>query len=249
MDADIIERLNGINQEFYQTFAQSFSQTRGRIQSGVRSVLQKMPQRGNYLDIGCGNGNLVQAWSKMGFKGSYTGVDFSAGLITAAQENTSPISPDQSISFLNADLSSEDWVMALPALSWDAVFCYAVLHHIPSAALRLRLCRQIRSLASQDTVIWISVWQPLNSSRLKERILDWKVVGIDESVLESGDVLMDWRAHDHAALTPAYRYVHIFEENELKQLASGAGFEIAETFYSDGKEGNLGLYQRWALDN
>jgi len=249
MDAEILARLNGINQEFYQTFAQSFSQTRGRIQTGVRRVLQKMPLSGNFLDVGCGNGNLAQAWSEMGLIGAYSGVDFSAGLIAAARENVSPNSPDQSISFLNADLSSERWVSVLPASRWDAVFCFALLHHIPCAARRLRLCQEVCSLVSQDTLIWVSVWQPLNSPRLKNRIIDWKVVGMDKDQIESGDVLMDWRAHKHAVLMPAYRYVHVFKENELTHLAESAGFSVKEVFYSDGKEGNLGLYQRWALDN
>jgi tRNA (uracil-5-)-methyltransferase TRM9 len=249
MDEETVAQLNGINQEFYQTFAQSFSQTRGRIQSGVRCVLQKIPLRGNFLDIGCGNGNLARTWAEKDFLGTFTGVDFSDGLIDAARKNVRPMSTDQSINFLNVDLSSECWVTVLPDLHWDAIFCFAVLHHIPSADQRLRVCQQIHALAAAETDIWISVWQLHNSSRLKKRILNWELVGVDQDHLENGDVLMDWRAHERAADTPAYRYVHVFEEAELNHLAQYAGFTISETFYSDGKEGNLGLYQRWVLDN
>ena len=39
--------------------------------------------------------------------------------------------------------------------------------------------------------------------------------------------------------------MHHFSEAELAALAEGAGFEVVETFLSDGAEGNLGLYQVW----
>jgi len=249
MDADTVARLNGINQEFYQTFAQSFSQTRGRIQAGVRRILHQMPASGNFLDIGCGNGNLARAWSQEGYRGAFTGIDFSAGLIHAAQADLISDSPDQSFHFLHADLSSESWISVLPASRWDVIFCFAVLHHIPDAAQRLRLCQQIRSLATHQTKLSVSVWQPLNSPRLTSRILDWKLVGMNEDQVEDGDVLIDWRAHVNGMDKPAYRYVHIFKEPELIHLAENAGFLVKKAFYSDGKEKNLGLYQQWVLDN
>jgi len=246
MEAKILARLNGINQEFYQTFAQSFSQTRRRVQPGVRRVLTQMPKEGNFLDIGCGNGNLAKIWARDGYRGSFSGVDFSPGLIADAKKNIKDANDSQSISFYEADISSEKWALFLPDQTWDAIFSFAVLHHIPSADRRLRLCQQIHAIADPGTQIWVSVWQPLNSPRLRKRILGWQEVGIDREQVEHGDVLMDWRAYQDSQKSPAIRYVHIYDESELQNLAEAAGFAVDEKFFSDGKEGNLGLYQRWA---
>jgi tRNA (uracil-5-)-methyltransferase TRM9 len=57
---------------------------------------------------------------------------------------------------------------------------------------------------------------------------------------------MDWRAEINGGTTAGgLRYVHIFSESELSDLAATSGFDVSEKFYSDGKEGNLGLYQTW----
>ena len=249
MDAEILARLNGINQEFYQTFAGSFSQTRQRIQPGVSQILAKTQPAGNYLDIGCGNGSLAREWLRRGFSGCFIGVDFSPGLIAAAQQTANPSNPDQTTDFYHADLSKEDWGGQLPALSWDHIFCFAVLHHIPGAAQRVRLCRQMRSLALPPTEIWISVWQPLNAPRLRQRIINWEIANIDSDQVEDGDVLIDWRAQTDTEKETGLRYVHIFDEKELGELAQASGFKVGKSYFSDGREGKLGLYQQWLAGN
>lgn len=245
MKAETLARLNEINQEFYQTFAGSFSQTRQRIQPGVARILSEIPRTGDFLDIGCGNGNLAHHWARQGFSGSFIGVDFSPDLIAAARETVTGNIASQTIVFLSADLSRIDWASVLPQLPWRALFCFAVLHHIPGSSQRLRLCQQMRALTPPAASVWVSVWQPLNSPRLKKRILGWETVGLGSADVEPGDVLMDWRAHQENAAHAACRYVHIFNESELTALAENAGFCLKESYYSDGKEGNLGLYQRW----
>jgi hypothetical protein len=89
----------------------------------------------------------------------------------------------------------------------------------------------------------LSVWQWQNSPRLKKRVVPWSTVNIDPEDLDDGDVLLDWRA----GKTIGYRYVHTFSEDSLSILAKKAGFKVIESFYSDGKEGNLALYQLWGL--
>jgi hypothetical protein len=39
--------------------------------------------------------------------------------------------------------------------------------------------------------------------------------------------------------------VHHFDEAELADLARLSGFEVVETFYSDGENQRLSLYQVW----
>jgi len=246
MKAETLEQVNLINQEFYQKFADSFAQTRRTIQPGVSSILENIPKKGNWLDIGCGNGNLAYTWAQKGYTGLYYGIDFSFDLIAKAKNNAVQIKKGQKIVFQQADLNQENWANSLPDVEWNGIFCFAVLHHIPGKARRKLLCAQMRELLAAGKDCSVSVWQPRSSPRLAKRIQPWESVGIDPSDVDPGDVLMDWRAHQTDGHNePAFRFIHIFTEDELTEIACASGFSVAGSFYSDGKEGNLGLYQHW----
>jgi SAM-dependent methyltransferase len=246
MKVKTLERLNRINNEFYQKYANSFAQTRRKVQPGVSRILSKNAKSGNWLDIGCGNGILGRAWAQREFTGLYFGVDFSSGLIAEAKKNVQPCRDEHKIVFHQTDLNSDEWTSSLPDVEWNAIFCFAVLHHIPGGARRRLLCTQLRGLLAAGRDCFVSVWQPRNSPRLIKRMQPWESVGIEPSNVDSGDVLMDWRGH-HAdsSQEQALRFVHIFSEDELTELAYASGFSVIDNFYSDGKEGNLGLYQHW----
>jgi hypothetical protein len=59
--------------------------------------------------------------------------------------------------------------------------------------------------------------------------------------LDGGDYLIDWRAGGFID----QRYVHVFTPEELRALGCAAGLDLQQEFYSDGKCGNLALYQVW----
>jgi hypothetical protein len=75
---------------------------------------------------------------------------------------------------------------------------------------------------------------------LRERIQSWELIGLSPGDVEPGDYLLDWRSGG-----TGLRYVHHFNEEELSRLAQESGFDVIETFYSDGEGGKLGLYQVW----
>ena len=249
MKAETLKQLDHINQEFYQNYSKSFSKTRGKLQPGVQKVLDKIPRTGNWLDIGCGNGNLAHAWAQKGYSGLFCGVDFSSGLISDAQRLLPPLVEGQKIIFKQVDLLKENWAADLPEVQWDGIFCFAVLHHISEQVLRTSLCAKLRTLLSAGCSCIVSVWQPRNSIRLVKRIQPWESVGLSCEDVEPGDVLMDWRAHQTLKdADSALRFVHIFTTVELSELATASGFSVSETHYSDGREGNLGLYQKWVAN-
>ena len=78
------------------------------------------------------------------------------------------------------------------------------------------------------------------SPRLQARVVPWEAIGLSQEEVEPGDYLLDWRRGGIGL-----RYVHHFNEEELQNLATKAGYQIVETFYSDGEGGRLGLYQVW----
>jgi tRNA (uracil-5-)-methyltransferase TRM9 len=242
-----ISRLLDINRQFYQNFAASFSVTRRRLQPGVARILAGLPEGGHVLDLGCGNGELAAALARRGWPGAYLGVDFSTGLLAEAEAALSKM-PDHplQVRFLPLDLGAPAGLPALtePLQPVSAVFAFAVLHHIPGEEARRALLEQVNRVlraSSVTTPVFIhSEWQFLSSPRLAARVLPWDRGDLDPNDVDPGDYLLDWR-RDGSGL----RYVHAFTEGELTALAESCAFRVRETFYSDGENGRLGLYQVW----
>lgn len=234
--AAIAQQLIELNREFYQKLAQPFSASRGRLQPGVQRVLEKIPADATTLDLGCGNGGVAGELARRGHAGQYVGLDFSEELLQVARSRAAGLN---SI-FLQADLNSPDWEKQVPFTSFDFVFAFAVLHHIPNRDLRLQLLQQVRSLLSPSGSFIHSNWQFLNSEKLKARIQPWEEIRLTAAEVDEGDYLLDWRSGGSGL-----RYVHQFSEEELAALAAESGFEIKETFLSDGKSGDLSLYSVW----
>ncbi|MEJ5239714.1 MAG: class I SAM-dependent methyltransferase [Anaerolineales bacterium] len=242
MKPEVVRRLIEINRQFYQDFGEAFATTRRRVQPGVRQLLSRWKVTDRILDLGCGGGQLARELAEAGHRGGYLGLDFSLPLLQEAARL--PLA--YSALFLQADLTRpEEWqAQVARAAPFDVITAFAVLHHIPSHALRLRLLQTVRDLLHPQGLFYHSEWQFLNSPRLSRRIQPWETVGLSPAELEEGDYLLDWR-HGGRGL----RYVHHFSLSELEQLASEAGFEILETFLSDGENHRLGLYQVWRISS
>jgi len=237
MDSATATRLIELNKDFYTRFGDSFSATRHRIQPGVRRVLEMLKGDENILDLGCGNGELARELAQRGHHGSYLGVDFSLPLLRDAKSQPKGFSA----TFHAADLTAlENSSFILQPSTFDIVFSFAALHHIPSRELRLNILRTVHQLLKPDGMFIHSNWQFLNSEKLKARIQPWEAVAASALEVDAGDYLLDWRSGG-----TGLRYVHHFDEVELQDLAVATGFQIQDAFYSDGETGNLGLYEVW----
>lgn len=240
MELTIQNKILDINREFYDQFASSFSATRHRVQPGVHKLIPRMMTGEAILDVGCGNGTLTRALAGKGYRGNYLGIDMSQDLLVSAEKLFE--TPDQgTFRFLPVDLAKTDWHKNLPEQPFEWLVSFAVLHHLPGEELRRQTVRAFASLVANNSFVAVSVWQWQNSSRLRKRVLPWSTVDLEQEALDKGDVLLDWRAGE----TTGLRYVHTFSQDELTNLAKSAGFKMIENFYSDGKEGNLALYQIW----
>jgi SAM-dependent methyltransferase len=219
-----------------------------QLQPGIKRILDLILHKDSILDLGCGNGELALTLQKQGYCGSYVGLDFSPELLEIAkqriQARESPIKP--SFYFLSRDIATSKWTKRLPFSGYNLVLALAVLHHIPSFSLRFSLLKKIRALLigpkekQQNPILIHSVWQFLNSPRLKSRVVAWEKIGLSPQDVETGDYLLDWRSGGYSL-----RYVHHFNEIELMEMANMAGFQVVDTFYSDGENSRLGLYQIW----
>lgn len=246
MHPTTITTLLDLNRGFYQTFAQSFAATRRRMQPGVRRVLAGLPPSGRWLDLGCGSGALAAAWAESGRQGLYHGLDFSPGLLDEARAALECIPhPGLEVRFDLADLAALEWDVPLHGAAYDGILAFAVLHHLPSTALRASVLRRAAALLPPGGRFIHSEWQYQHSPRLLARQLPWRTVGLEDDQLEPGDTLLDWRAPQPGQSGQGLRYVHLFTLPELDELSARSGFRVLETFESDGEGGRLGLYQVW----
>jgi tRNA (uracil-5-)-methyltransferase TRM9 len=245
VNTNTVNKLIQLNDQFYQTFALQFSATRQRLQPGVQKILREgmrseptpIPENANILELGCGNGELARTLARRDLGVRYTGVDFNARLLEIARQS---LPAERQASFYQANLASSEWARGLPNCPYDVVLAFAVLHHLPGAELRRRVLEKVRELITPDGIFIHSEWQFLNSSRLRDRIQTWEQAGLSAEDVDPGDYLLDWREGGYGL-----RYAHHFSEAELEALAGDTGFQVVETFYSDGEGGNLGLYQLW----
>ena len=134
MDDDITKKLLQLNAAFYQTFASQFSDTRQRIQPGVRRILASVDSAARILDLGCGNGELARELTRCGFKGQYIGLDFSEELLNVARQG---IASGGNFRFIQGNLADPGWDVDLrstfpvPNPQFTIILAFASLHHIP----------------------------------------------------------------------------------------------------------------------
>ena len=246
MQPSIAQRLIELNRKFYTDFGEPFSATRGRIQPGVRRIIDSLKGDETILDLGCGNGELARALARGGHRGAYLGLDFSLPLLADAESVPNGFSAEfrevdlHQLPVISDQLSVTSHPLA--GTGWSLVTAFAVLHHIPSQNLRLDLLKTIHELLAPGGRFIHSNWQFLNSPRLRQRVRKWSEAGLTDTDVDEGDYLLDWRSGG-----AGLRYVHHFVEEELAELAESSGFRIVDTFYSDGKEGNLAVYQEWSM--
>ncbi len=239
MNEQTAQRLVNLNNQFYQTFGEHFSATRQRIQPGVRKILSELKGDERILDLGCGNGEAARQLAKTPFTGEYHGLDFSLPLLKDAESNPAAFP----FTFQEADLTQNEWPALLNG-QFNLITCFAVLHHIPSEKMRLQILINVAKLLAPNGKFILSNWQFLNSPRLTARIQPWSKAGLSEQDVDENDYLLDWRAGGEGL-----RYAHYFNEDELKTLAEQSSFRVQESYYSDGENNRLGLYQVWTSSN
>ena len=240
MQPELVDKLLRLNQEFYATYAQSFAATRHSVQPGVQRLLPQIMQAEVVLDLGCGNGNLAELLKSEGFCGSYIGVDENAYFLEQAAVAAQDAACG-TYTFGQGSLANFDWLDLVDEA--DAICSFATLHHLPGDALHQQLFSSVTAKLRPNGRFFLSCWQVLGNQRLEKHLVPWGPMGIKIESLGEADLLIDWRADPGK---PAkLRYVHHFSPSELRALGESQGLVVQEEFFSDGKEGNLGLYQVW----
>lgn len=236
----MVEKLLRLNQEFYATYANSFAATRHRVQPGVQRLLPQIIQAELVLDLGCGNGNLAELLRSEGFCGTYIGVDENNYFLEQAEAATQDATCG-SYTFRQGSLATPNWLELVDHA--DAICSFAALHHLPGSELHQQLFSSVSATLNPNGRFFLSCWQVLGNTRLEKHLVPWSPLGNTDESIDKADLLLDWRADPGK---PAkLRYVHHFSPSELRALGESQGLILQDEFLSDGKEGNLGLYQVW----
>ncbi len=247
MTPEVAQQLLALNRAFYRAVAADFDATRQGVPAGMVRILASARAATDcsspiaVLDVGCGNARLLQALARA-FPVEqpivYWGIEADAALLARAQEACADY-PQGTAQALPGDLLQPDFGLAPGVLpgSFAVVACFAVLHHIPSAHLRVQALRNLAGHLAPEGRLLLSTWQFHQSERLRNRIAPWAAIGLTQDDVEPGGALLPWDQGVHAL-----RYAHAITPDELAALAAQAGLLIETTFFADGHEGNLNLY-------
>lgn len=241
MNTETLNKLLKINQDFYNGYAESFSSSRYSIQPGIKKLLPQLLNAESILDLGCGNGNLAKVLAQEGFKGRYLGVDNSPALLN---DGFAAIAESERarFKFQQVDLA-KDFNFLDKNGPFEAIVSFAVIHHFPAEPYLKRFFDFATQNLHPDGIFAFSCWQVKNSARHQNRILPWSTLEIEQHELSADDLLLDWRADPKQAAL--YRYVHHYTEEVLDNAGNKSGLTKSNQAFSDGKEGDLALYQVW----
>ncbi len=139
------EIIKGVRESF-DLIAEDFSTTRERLWEDLKFLFDYLNKGSKVLDLGCGNGRFYHWFQEKGV--DYVGVDFSSSLIEIAKKKF----PEGKFYLGNA--------LELPFKNseFDALFAIALLHHIPSNELRLKVLLEAKRVLKRNGLFVLTVW-------------------------------------------------------------------------------------------
>jgi ubiquinone/menaquinone biosynthesis C-methylase UbiE len=218
MDKIYAKVLLNKTKDDYNRIADKFSSTRGFLPNDIIVLKSYTNDSDRILDLGSGNGRLSELFSEMKIR--YTGIDFSTELLKCARKKY----PEKK--FLLAD------ALRLPILdkTYNIVYCLSVLHHIPSKEFRLKFLREAYRVLKPCGQLVLTVWNMQKIPLAKNLIMKNNFLRfLNISKLDYNDLFYPFK--DQFGKIQAERYIHSFNENELKELFQFVGFKVVDIKY------------------
>ena len=210
--------IMGQVQQMYDEIGSHFSRTRQKTYGNEGSsnwpvtdkYLKTLKPGQNVLDIGCGNGKLA---SGLPDGVGYTGTDFSNTLLVEAKK----LYPDKDFRFGNV-VESEHWSKLG---KYDAIFCVAVLHHIPDVDSQVKVLKAAKEHLKKGGFLYLTVWNLWQEKFLQNHLDSTELKKTDEKWVEI-PYNKDWK-----------RFCVAFDIQTLTNIMTDAGLDVSEIFYAD----------------
>ena len=196
----------------YSHIAFDFDKKRNWVWKGFENFLQYAKPGSKILDVGCGNGRLLQLLSNSSI--SYTGFDNNEKLLELAKKNH-----PKAIFALG-----EAAQLPFDNNKFDIVFMIAILHHIPSAKLRERVLHEAYRVLRPKGIFIMTNWDRYRWRYSKCLIKYTALKFIGASRLDFKDVMIPWSNSEYE------RYYHCFTLGEMKRVTQQAGFTVLSQY-------------------
>lgn len=227
MKTEKVQELLNLVRDNYQAIASEFDATRKKeIGSEIRLFANKVKAGDSILDLGCGNGRLLEALKEKEIK--YLGVDNSSELIKLAQNNY----PDNK--FVVGDILELENTPDILELAnsrevlngtYDFIFCLAVLQHIPSRELRIKALKDMSLKLKNGGEIIISNWNLWAHKKYRSQLFKRYFLGLfGKKDIEANDLIFPWK--NSRGEEKSRRYYHAFTKMEIKKLARLSGLKL-----------------------
>lgn len=208
----------------YAELAEIFSHTRKYLWKDLKEFDQYVKDGDTILDLGCGNGRLFELFNDK--KVSYVGVDNCEELIKIAKEKYQ----STSATFLVGDAVD----LPFENEKFDAIFCIAILNHIPSKELRIKVLKDIKEILKKDGILIMTNWN-FYQKNFFPLIIKSFFASFFLKKMDFGDLLIPWKLKDSSRCGVdkiVHRYYHAFSMRELSRLFKQTGFEVIKKYYT-----------------
>lgn len=205
-------------EEDYSKIAREFSETRNRSWNEFKLFEKYLDSNSLILDVGCGNGRLLNTLLKGSEFKSYFGIDVSSDLLKEARKNAR---------FRRNVFFKKGSILKLPIKNnvFDSVFCIAVLHHIP-APFQAQALSELKRVMKKNSYLFLTVW---NLRQKKYRKYAFKAY--IKSILTLGeygpnDLFIPWKKE-------LKRYYYSFTPSKLRRMLEVSGFQVVKEELTD----------------
>lgn len=143
----------------YQKIASDFSRSRRKVWDKVSDFLNSLPQTGNFIEVGAGNGNNLHYLLKIRPKMIITAVEPCPNLAQFINKQITTVLADNlKLPFQNN--------------SFDFVLSVAVIHHFSTLERRKQAINELFRILKPSGKMLIEVWKSLDTS--KDVFVPWK---------------------------------------------------------------------------
>jgi len=226
MDLSEAKRIMDLNTRFYDLLADEFSNINVNLWEEFESLSDYFREGDQVLDLGCGNGRFFNLIHNNNKTIRYFGVDNSRRLLELARQKY-----PQGQFILSDGLS-----LPFGENFFDKILCIAVLHHLPSDAVRRGFLQQAhRVLKKGGALVLTTIWLDRFRWQSWKQLIKYtwlKLIG--KSKLDWGDFYEPWG-------DKGIRYFHGFTRKELRELFEDVGFEIENIGLLDRRSGERNI--------